>query len=689
MAGMPFDLSTAKPVSPALPAFDPDAYLARKGVHGLSKPFDPDAYLASKSTTLSAPKPSEPEDKRSDNQRIVDMASMPGDMIGSAVRSTVAAPIANVAGMARAGWEALKGGSKGNGDAPIQTREGVRNAIAPPMQNPEVQKLLAPVGAVAAPVGRMLHSGADAVRGDAPGNSPRGMLANAAIEGVKQAPNFVGLYGAQQVPRIAAAAERGIGTLTGATSRAARGEAMTATRGALSDVERAHAAAHVGKMSEAQAYEDAAARAEAHLKAATQRTGTPTVDAIGGQVRDDFLKVMSDAKAARAQEVEPLYAKAKASAAAREAQGHYVDVRPALTDIDAMLKDSEHLPDLQRELLRLKGSVQGAAPKGVSPPEMSIVDANGRPLTGPMKAAAPARPLSYAQLDNSVRFIKDIAFSGEAEGYGALIRNTAKKLSAKLDEQISKAVPEHAAATAKYRELSEPMETLSTRIGSALHDTEGGLRGDAYAKVSPQDIPARVFSKRDRVEQLVDALAGGKNATPQARAAAQAKVDTWVENWILDSTRGKVGAEAAKEIAAPGMRATLNAAPGARDRLAGTFGREAAHAARVPELGKAADASRAEAHAIQTQRVKVRAQIERADVDLAHGSQDAAYKGYVSALRASMATADPEKYRAAIALIERAGTLEAKTEKAQRLAKHFVYGATAAAGFNEVRKVLQ
>jgi hypothetical protein len=81
--------------------------------------------------------------------------------------------------------------------------------------------------------------------------------------------------------------------------------------------------------------------------------------------------------------------------------------------------------------------------------------------------------------------------------------------------------------------------------------------------------------------------------------------------------------------------------------------------------------------------------LQQADLDLKYGSKQKAYDGYVAALRQAMATTDPAKYKAALALIERAGTLQAKTEKAESLAKKFLYGAAAVGAGYEARDVLR
>lgn len=625
-----------------------------------------------------------PGDTRSEAQKLADRGSMATDMVMSATGSVLAPfrkAAGDLAGLGRAAYEGITSGSKGDGDAPGRVQRNVTSALAP-RANPETQAMMAPVnravGAVAAPVGQILHGVADMARGDGPANSPRVMAANAGIEAVKQVPNLL----VPQVPKAATAAGNFTSKLTGSAARTAREEALAATRGALGTVDKTLAGQQATKTGEAGMFADKAASMERDLAGA--RTGVPTTAKIGDEVRGRYTTLMQQADEARQKATAPLYDKSKEAAAAREASGARIDVAPAVADIRKMLELSDNLPDLQAKLETLRQAVEGVPERTTTAPPIGSgkVTAGMRP---PKVAPAATQGLTYEQLALANRRIKDIAFTGEQEGYSAVIRNAAKKLSVELDKQISKFVPEHAEAAAMYRKMSEPMETLTTRYGRAIADTEGGLTGQAYSRVAAQDLPGRIFSKREGIQQLVDAIAGGKGATPAARAEAQAFVDKQVENWVLSGTMGKVGAEARSAVQAPGVRSALEGSPTARANLERTFSAEEAKARGVPEVKVAAAKSEQEAQAIAAQREKIATRIQQAETDLQAGNPKKAYEGYVEALRANMAQADPERYRAAIGLIERAGNLQAKTEKARKLAlgvaKGVGLGAAGALGF--------
>ena len=491
-----------------------------------------------------------------------------------------------------------------------------------------------------------------------------------------------------------AAADTGIGrTLRGVPAQSAQqsaeqlqGYAQSATRGALADTSQALGKQAADAAGQAQSIDKVREATQAALDAAKSR-GTPTLDALGGTLADDYGKAVATARSVRESEVAPLYDKAREMAAARERDGARIDVAPATKNIEDMLKLADNLPDLKAQLLRLQGAVKGApSAPGVAAP-VGVGKVSSR-ITSPV-ASTPAQPLTYEQLDLANRYVKNIAYAGEAEGYGAIIRNAAKDLGAKLDKQITDFVPEHAAAAAKYRELSEPLDTLGTKVGRALYDTEGGLKGQSYAKVSPQDLPNRIFGKRDKIEQLVDGLAGGAKATPEARAAAQAKVDTWVENWILTKTGDKVGADALKGIRTPDMQATLGAVPGAQGRLEQRFGREAGMQNQLPELQKQSAALMSTADSATKSRATIDGVLRDADALSGAAStafQKQGYDAYVSAMRRMVkdGTLDEAKFRAALGLADRAAqglegaaALAAKTKKAQQLAKTLFYGGAA------------
>jgi len=637
---MPFDLASAKPETGG--GFDLAS--AKPVAAAPSRPEPPRA-------------PAQPE--QSGWRTMLDVYKAPFDMAKSAVSGAVAAPIANVMGLAATVYDSGRDGA-----GPTGFRDEMRDKLTYKPNNRTLDSAMVVPGMVGKAVGEFGGAIKDFAKGGAPDNSLRGAVVNAAGEAVVQAPGFIGLKGVPAVNKLA--------TKLGSEATVARSGAVNATRGELGQVESKLGAQQAGKITEAYSYEDVATRTQRDLDALRQRPGVPTQDVLGDVVRDDYLKVMADAKAARSKVVDPLYIEAEKAASIKEATGARVDVGPALKDIDDMLAQADNIPDLQAKLLKMRQSIQAVPDAVVKPPPVgkgAVTSKMAPPKVSPVANTA----LDYEQLDLASRYIKDIAFSGAAEGYGAVIRNAAKNLSLSLDQQISKFVPEHAVATAKWRELSTPMETLATRIGEALHDTEGGLKGKSYAKVSAQDLPGRIFGKNDRIEQLVDALSGGKPPAATAgadlaayetkRVAAQAKVDTWVENWILDKNLGK-----SPVVTAPGERAALNAAPGAKQRLADTAAREGAKDAQVTELRAGSEAARSEVSIIRGSQAKVQESIFAGDAQMKAGDLKKALSEYESALRQEVSVADPERYKAAIALIKRASDLEKKSALAKKLA---------------------
>ena len=487
--------------------------------------------------------------------------------------------------------------------------------------------------------------------------------------------------GAIKAPGMPSAIKNIAGALGGTGAQAVGAEAQAASRGALSDISKVHGATQAGKMSEAFTLEDVSTRLQRELDASGQRGGRPTLDKQGDMLRSAVSGSYDVAKAERTVKTKDLYAKAEQAATAREKDGARIDVSTVTPKVEKMLELAENIPDLQSKLGKLITAVTGAEEKaGVAAP---IGGGKVSSRITPTKTPLPPKPgLTYQELDLANKYLKDIAYSGEMQGYDSIVRRAALDLSKGLDTQIAKFVPEHAHAASEYARLSEPLESFATRIGKAVTSTEGGIKGDSYAKIASQNLPQKLFGTRDGVDLVVDALAGGKKGA--ARAAAQAKVDQMVEHWIMEGTRGaegRVGAGAAKQLATPQMQATMQAVPSVGKRVTEQLGREAGIESKIAQAGAGAKTARGEAEIAASAKAKVDRALAQADVDFTYGSKKAAYDGYVAALRQTM-VGDPERYKAAIALIERAGTLQAKTDKARSLAKKIAgYGTVATIGY--------
>ena len=471
-----------------------------------------------------------------------------------------------------------------------------------------------------------------------------------------------------------------VSTLRGKDAAKATAEAQGVTREALKGAsegvgkEQAAAATHAKELT------DAAARAEKAIAASGGREGRPTLDVQGENVRRPFVDAIEKAKQTRSGAANENYSKARESAAAKEAAGARVDVSEAVKPLETLMAESEQIPTLNNELKRMFGAVKGSEAKPTG-----LLDANGKPIPSSQPSG-----FTYKELSLSNRYLKDIAYSRDIEGYGSVVRNAAKDASKKLDEALAKFVPEHAKAEAEYSKLSEPLESLGTRFGRIVYDTEGGIKGEAYAKTAAQDIPSRIFSKKEGIELMVDALAGGKNASPQARAIAQKAVDKMHEDWLVETVRGasnKTGSKALEALNDPQKLATMQgASPQSVKNIRGMFEREAAHEKTAAEAKAGLPQAQKVADDLKAKKAAIDSAIKHADIDASipgKASQQKAYDGYVSAIRSQMENVDPKVYRSALEYINKAATLEEKTKRARQLAWRFGTAVVIGAGVGE------
>ena len=493
---------------------------------------------------------------------------------------------------------------------------------------------------------------------------------------VAPVPGSGAIKGVGKAAGLGADAYRGVSDLLrGTEAAAARQSAMQASRAPLSQAASGFERDAVDASGRARQADSALTVVQRNLDEAAKRGAVPDLHEQGNTVRQAYQTVMQQADNARKRDTQDLYQAAQKAAASREAAGARINIAPATASIKNLLDTAENIPPLKAKLQTLLGAVEGRAP------EVPTGTVGSGKVTSKMKLPAPPAPaggLTYQELDLANRYIKDIAYSADLEGYGSVVRNAALDLSKKLEKQIVEFVPEHAQAAAKYRELSKPMETLGTKYGKALTATRGGVSNDAYEVVAAQQLPDRLFGTRAGVEAVVDALAGGKEGAE--RAAAQAQVDRMVENWVLSKSTGKVGEDASKMLEAQGMRPTLAAVPDAAKRLSATFEGEAKMGRMGENLQAQGKMAAQTADQLKKQRDKVQGLLKDADALSKANSpkyQKQAFDEYVASMRSMVKSNDLplEKFNAALALLDRAETLQAKTEKARKMAMLLAKGA--------------
>ena len=460
-----------------------------------------------------------------------------------------------------------------------------------------------------------------------------------------------------------------VGTIFGSQIPGAKKEAIQAVKKAVgeaaakSGAEGSTATGRAGKLAETQA--ELAKRAEA------TRSVPPGVQDLGGQggaIRQQVEAQKESAWQARASMANQEFPKAKAIAAAKEATGQMVDTSKAEAALSTLTKKAEGIPGLETDLNKFLSAIRGPAA------------AEPKPQWSPVSITQPAKTASgktFDQLEITRRYLNDVANSGPFEGYGSIVKRAAAEAAAEIDTAMQKFVPEFKAYKDRYAAMSQPMNFINTRLGKALLGTEGGLQGDAFAKVAPQDLPGKLFAKRDGQSMLVEILAGGPDAAPAAKVAAAQKVNQMVENWILETTRPKSAAGALEHMQQPQMTATMAGSP-VKEALEKKFGSAARMETQAKEAGDLAKGLGEKGKAATKVAEDMRLKIKTADLKAAQpgkSSQEEAFRGYKSALESAWKDgAIPEpQYKAALALFDRAATLEEQTKSAQRIAKWAVY----------------
>ncbi len=457
------------------------------------------------------------------------------------------------------------------------------------------------------------------------------------------------------------------GQLLGHGVETLRGTAIPGAKTAATDAAKAAsesgAAAHLDASKMGSELAENLAKEKAALSA-QKAASAPDLGTQGGHMRDAVSSAVEKFKGERSATADIQFKAAKTSAAAKEASGARVDtstVRKPLEELAELAKGTRIEP-MVRKMLESIGE------PGIQQIKSSILSTKGAPIVSP---GAPTDK-TFAMLEIVRRDLNDIAYSGPLEGYGSIVKKAALDASHELDKTLQAFVPEFKTYKDTYRKLSEPLDSMNTRFGRAIHATEGGLSGDIYAKLSEQDLPGKLFSKREGRELLVDALAGGINAPAKARKAAEKQVDDMVENWLVKSIEGKTSEQAIKHVTSPQMEATLKGSPAAKKVVKG-IGKTAEREAKIKALDDFSSKVVAKAQEHAKNAAEIRSEISRADKIAQGGSDDAkkeAFGIYKSVMKQARDSGqfESDKYKAAIELIDRAATLEEKTSRARKLA---------------------
>ena len=491
-------------------------------------------------------------------------------------------------------------------------------------------------------VGYGLNKIGDTLGGVAEGLTALGPNPMSGLEGAGYLASKAAPYVVNSAKYIPSAIGKAASTLIG-------GEARTATNEAISGAKVASSEA-LGQM---QSYDTAAARAQKELEALGKRNGRPDLHAQGVTAIKDYNTQMKNADNLRKQGTAKLYSEASNEAKALEDQGLRINTDSAVKPLNDLLRQVEHIPELKSQV-----ELQIRTLKGRPNPPSGLVDIYNKPLS-----AGKGEGLSYEQLTKTSRFLKDLAYKSATEGYDSIIPRATKEAAAELDKTLAQFAPKSAVANAEYARLSEPMDTLTTKLGSILHDTEGGLKGNRYPKTAPQNIPNKIFGTRSGFDQYVEALQGGANATPKAKADALAKAEKMQLDWAMETlTHPETGLLQPSKVGAPNVRAALGGSPTVRSSLERTMATQTAKTSELEEYTAGAKNKSSLTDAVT-----------EANAAFDNGDKREALKKYQVVITKAFNGSTPQS-QALIAQINRASELNSKVAKARKLALYIVGG---------------
>ena len=322
-----------------------------------------------------------------------------------------------------------------------------------------------------------------------------------------------------------------------------------------------------------------AKRAKVQADIAKPEKDVGSLQDIGTTLRTVIDDTMTEARNVRESAGNKLFAEAEQSANQKIAEGHSINLSEVESHINDLLKDSENIPTVHSKLLEFKNALKVS--KGERP--TLIMDANGKPLV--QGDAVGANPMTFKRAELLRRYLNDVA-SGNVEGFSGIPRRVARKAVIALNKAMGDFVPEFSKYKNTYAELSKPLDAMNTRLGEAVANKQGGLKEDQYSSVAASDLPAKFFTKQDNIDMLSDMLSGGKNATPEARAAAETQVQELGLRYFRAAFKDKAPEDVLKEIRSSKMRPSMEAMPEVQKRLESKFEYKAQQVAREKQLAE-------------------------------------------------------------------------------------------------------
>lgn len=308
-----------------------------------------------------------------------------------------------------------------------------------------------------------------------------------------------------------------------------------------------------------------AAKERERLQALLDKPRAPTQSygETGKNLEGSLKSVIDVNKKARTAAGNEAFKQVGVDAAAKEAAGDFVKLEPTLDKLRDFHKNVEHVPEISS---KVKEMISTLTPTG-------------------------GKKLTFAELEPTRRYFNDLANRLKTEGFQSQTQKVARDAANSLDDAMAAHTPSFKDYKEIWKEKSEPLDILQTKIGRILFDTEGSGSGRQFSKTPDAKIPEKVFSSTENLKLYTEALAGGPKATPQAQAEASAAVQKMALKYFEEMISTKGAAEFSKVAANPATKDVVKALPDVEKVLGGRAKSAENIAERIKSLDAAGDAA--------------------------------------------------------------------------------------------------
>lgn len=313
---------------------------------------------------------------------------------------------------------------------------------------------------------------------------------------------------------------------------------------------------------------------------------TQSLGETGQILESSFKSTMGKASAARADAGNKNFAAAEKAAEAKEAAGQFVDTSAAFKHVDELLAHVKDVPELQKKVETMAKMLHGS-----KDPVTLVLDQHGAPLAVDKSGV----DKTFKNLEVTRRYLNDIGYGAELEGFPGIARRAARDAVKELDKAMGNFTPEFRTYKDTWKKMSEPLESMGTRLGNALYGSEGGVDGKAYSKLADKDIAGKVFANKEQLSMFTDALAGGKGAAPAAQAEASKTVQKLALKYFEEQTSAMTPKAAKAFVDSPKQRDIMGALPNVKNVIGGRASGELSKVAKIESLAKQETAAKATA----------------------------------------------------------------------------------------------